>query len=134
MVVPLAPRHDWDTVKGFSQAVVEHLASVVPNRFVGQERRRKTASARCSSTTSATAHGATTAAAYSARARPGLGVSMPVSWEQLSALKSGSQWTVATAREHLSFQKADPWADYWSARQPLAKAMKRLGYNSTEQV
>ena len=33
VVVPLAPRHDWDTVKGFSQAVVEHLASVVPNRF-----------------------------------------------------------------------------------------------------
>jgi bifunctional non-homologous end joining protein LigD len=49
-------------------------------------------------------------------------------------LKSGSQWTIANAREHLSFQKSDPWADYWSARQPLAKAMKRLGYNSTEQV
>jgi bifunctional non-homologous end joining protein LigD len=59
---------------------------------------------------------------------------MPVSWDRLSALKSGSQWTVATAREHLSFQKADPWADYWSTRQPLARAMKRLGYNSAEQV
>jgi bifunctional non-homologous end joining protein LigD len=57
-----------------------------------------------------------------------------VSWDQLSALKSGSQWTVATAREHLSFQKTDPWAEYWSTRQPLAKAMKRLGYNSTEPV
>jgi len=78
------------------------------------------------------AHGATTAAAYSARARPGLGVSMPVAWDQLGALKSGSQWSIANAREHLSFQTRDPWADYWSARQPLARAMKRLGYNSTE--
>ncbi len=26
VVVPLAPRYDWDTVKGFSQAVVQHLA------------------------------------------------------------------------------------------------------------
>jgi bifunctional non-homologous end joining protein LigD len=65
-------------------------------------------------------------AAFSARARPGMGVSMPVSWEQLSALKSGAQWTVLTAREHLSFQTQDPWADYWATRQSLASAMRRL--------
>ena len=34
-------------------------------------------------------HGQTTAAAFSARSRPGLGVSMPVAWEQLMALKAG---------------------------------------------
>ena len=53
---------------------------------------------------------------------------MPVSWEALSGLKSGAQWTVATAREYLSFEQEDPWEDYWSARQSLAAAMKRLGY------
>ena len=72
-------------------------------------------------------HGATTVAAYSARARPGLGVSMPVAWEDLGALKSGSQWTVASAREYLSFEKTDPWTDYWKAKQTLGKAMKALG-------
>ncbi|MFI4932036.1 MAG: DNA ligase D [Burkholderiales bacterium] len=133
VVVPLAARHDWDTVKGFSQAVVEHLASVVPNRFSAKSGAQNRVG-KVFVDYIRNAHGATTAAAYSARARPGLGVSMPVSWDQLSALKSGAQWTAATAREHLSFQKADPWADYWGARQPLAKAMKRLGYNSTEQV
>ena len=133
VVVPLAPRHDWDTVKGFSQAVVEHLASVVPNRFSAKSGAQNRVG-KVFVDYIRNAHGATTAAAYSARARPGLGVSMPVSWDQLSGLKSGSQWTIANAREHLSFQKADPWADYWGARQPLAKAMKRLGYNSTEQV
>ena len=131
VVVPLAPRHDWDTVKGFSQAVVEHLASVVPNRFSARSGAQNRVG-RIFVDYIRNSHGATTAAAYSARARPGLGVSMPVSWDQLSALKSGSQWTIATAREHLSFQKTDPWADYWSSRQPLARAMKRLGYNSTE--
>jgi bifunctional non-homologous end joining protein LigD len=75
------------------------------------------------------AFGATTVAAYSVRARPGLGVSMPVSWDQLGALKSGAQWTIADAREHLSFQRSDPWAGYWGTRQGLAAAMKRLGYN-----
>jgi bifunctional non-homologous end joining protein LigD len=73
-------------------------------------------------------HGATTAAAFSARARPGLGVSIPVSWDDLGSLKSGSQWNVRTAREHLSFQTEDPWAGYWKTRQPLTQAMKRLGY------
>lgn len=41
----------------------------------------------------------TAAAAFSARARPGLGGSMSASWEQLSLLKSGAQLTMATARE-----------------------------------
>jgi bifunctional non-homologous end joining protein LigD len=133
VVVPLAPRYDWDTVKGFSQAVVEHMAEVVPNRFSAKSGAQNRVG-KIFVDYIRNSHGATTAAAYSARARPGLGVSMPVSWEQLGALKSGSQWTVANAREHLSFQSADPWADYWSAKQPLAKAMKRLGYNSREQV
>jgi bifunctional non-homologous end joining protein LigD len=64
-------------------------------------------------------HGQTTVAAFSARARPGLGVSMPVSWDQLSELKSGAQWTVRTAREALSFQSDDPWAGYWTSRQTI---------------
>ena len=133
VVVPLAPRHDWDTVKGFSQAVVEHLASVVPNRFSAKSGAQNRVG-KVFVDYIRNSHGATTAAAYSARARPGLGVSMPVSWDQLSGLKSGSQWTIANAREHLSFQKSDPWADYWGTRQSLGKAMKRLGYNSIEQV
>jgi len=53
---------------------------------------------------------------------------MPVAWEQLMALKGGAQWTVATAREYLSFEQKDPWADYWTARQTLAAGMKTLGY------
>ena len=64
-----APR--LDTVKGFSQAVVEHLASVVPNRFSAKSG-AQTASARCSSTTSATRTAPPLAAAYSC-ARGGWG-------------------------------------------------------------
>ncbi|MBW8833086.1 MAG: hypothetical protein JF606_27635, partial [Burkholderiales bacterium] len=74
-------------------------------------------------------HAQTTAAAFSARARPGMGVSMPVAWEQLMTLKSGSQWTIATAREFLSFQTADPWIDYWQTKQSLHKASQLLQVN-----
>jgi bifunctional non-homologous end joining protein LigD len=73
-------------------------------------------------------HSQTTAAAFSARARPGLGVSMPISWQELAGLKSGAQWTIVTAKERVSFQKVDPWADYWTSKQTLTVAMKKLGY------
>ena len=127
VVVPLAPRLSYDAVKAFSKAVVEHLAITIPSRFVAKSGASNRIG-RIFVDYLRNGHGATTAAAFSARARPGLGVSMPVAWEHLGTLKSGAHWTVATAREHLSFQKLDPWADYGSAKQTLTAAMKRLGH------
>ena len=127
MVVPLAPRFDYETVKGFSQAVVQHLARTIPSRFVA----KSGASNRVGKLFVdylRNGHGATTAAAFSARSRPGLGVSIPVSWDDLPTLKGGAQWTIAIAREYLSFQTVDPWHDYWKAKQQLARAMKTLGF------
>lgn len=125
VVVPVAARLDDDTVKTFSQAVVAHMAKTLPARFVaksgGSNRVGKIFIDYLRN-----GHGQTTAAAFSARARPGLGVSVPISWDQLPELKSGAQWTIATAREYLSFEKADPWADYWKSRQTLTAARKRL--------
>lgn len=102
VVVPLAPRLGYDTVKAFSQAVVQHLARTIPSRFVAKSG-PSNPFGKLFVDYLRNGHGATTAAAFSARARPGLGVSMPVDWDQLPKLRSGAQWTVATAREHLSF-------------------------------
>ncbi|HJV97354.1 MAG TPA: non-homologous end-joining DNA ligase, partial [Albitalea sp.] len=130
VVVPLAPRLGEDIVRGFSQAVVEHLARTLPSRFVAKSGAANRVG-KVFVDYLRNSHGATTAAAFSARARPGLGVSMPLAWEQLPALKSGAQWSIATAREYLSFQKTDPWAEYWTNRQTLTRPMKVLGYNPT---
>ena len=125
VVVPLAPKLDYDVVKRFSQAIVQHLAKTIPQRFVaksgGANRIGKIFVDYLRN-----GHGQTTAAAFSARSRPGLGVSMPVAWEQLAQLRSGAQWTIQTAREYLSFEQVDPWADYWTKRQTLAAGMKKL--------
>ncbi|WP_412760713.1 DNA ligase D [Paraburkholderia tropica] len=125
VVVPLAPRVGYDAVKAFSQTFVRHLAKTIPERFSatsGPSNRIK----KIYVDYLRNGKGQTTAAAFSARARPGMGVSMPVSWEQLFELKSGSQWGVQTAREYLSFQSADPWSDYWSTAQTLTVATKLL--------
>ena len=127
IVLPLTPRHDWETVKGFSQAVVQHLARVIPGRFVAKSGPANRVG-KVFVDYLRNGHGATTAAAFSARARPGLGVSMPIAWDDLSALKRADQWTVLDAREHLSFQKRDPWADYWTTQQTIGAAMKMLGF------
>jgi bifunctional non-homologous end joining protein LigD len=125
IVVPLTPKLDYDTVKGFSRAVVRYLAAFIPERFSatsGPSNRK----GKVFVDYLRNGIGQTTVAAFSARARPGMGVSMPVSWDQLDALEDGAQWSVLTAREYLSFQTKDPWEDYWSTRQTLAAAMKRL--------
>ncbi|WP_353506123.1 hypothetical protein [Variovorax sp. J22P240] len=127
VVVPLAPRYDYEAVKGFSQAIVQHLARVIPTRFVAKSGPSNRVG-KLFVDFLRNGHGATTASACSARARPGLGVSMLVAWEDLSTLKNGSQWSVATAREHLTLQSVDPWAGFWKRKQPLAAAMKILGY------
>jgi len=129
VVVPLAPRYDYETVKGFSQAIVQHLARTIPARFVAKSGPSNRVG-KLFVDYLRNGHGATTAVAFSARARPGLGVSMPVAWDDLGQLKSGSQWNIRTAREYLSFQAEDPWEGYWKKRQPLAEAMKRLGYRT----
>lgn len=127
VVVPLKPRHDFDTVKAFSQAIVQHLAQTIPSRFVAKPGASHRVG-RIFVDYLRNGHGATTVAAFSARARPGLGVSMPVDWADLMQLRSGAHWTITTARDHLSFQTQDPWRDHGSAKQELAGAMKALGF------
>ena len=127
VVVPLAPRWDYDTVKDFSRAIVRHLAETIPSRFVAKSGPSNRVG-KIFVDYLRNGFGATTAAAFSARARPGMGVSMPVAWKDLPMLKGGAHWTIMNAREHVSFEKRDPWADYWKQPQSLTAAMKTLSF------
>ena len=126
LVVPLKPKFDWDTVKDFSQAIVQHLARTLPDRFVAKSGASNRVG-RIFIDYLRNGYGATTACAWSARARPGLGISVPVRWEELQDLKSGAHWTVATVHTRLDEGNA-PWADYEGSRASLAAAMKKLGF------
>jgi bifunctional non-homologous end joining protein LigD len=125
VVVPMSARLDYDTVKAFSKAIVEHLAQTIPQRFVARSGPANRIG-KIFVDYLRNGFNATTAAAFSARARPGLGVSMPIAWDELPEIESGAHWTIADARDRLSFQKVDPWTDYWKCRQTLTAAMKAL--------
>lgn len=125
VVVPISPRHDWEIVKDFARHLVSHMAKIVPSRFVAKSGPRN----RIGKTYVdylRNGFGATTVAAFSARARPGLGVSVPLAWTELDAITSSAQWTVTNLHERIGKQRKDPWAGYATTRQTLTKPIKLL--------
>ncbi|MFS2166611.1 DNA ligase D [Variovorax sp. Varisp62] len=130
VVVPLRRQYDWDTVKGFSQAVVAHLAETIPSRFVAKSGPRNRVG-KVFVDYLRNGFGATTVSAWSARSRPGLGVSVPLAWDELPALTSAAQWTVANAAERFEIGNK-PWAAMERSRKSLTAAMKLLGYEQQQ--
>jgi bifunctional non-homologous end joining protein LigD len=128
IVVPIQRRFDWDTVKGFSQAVVQHLADTIPERFVAKSGPRNRVG-KIFVDYLRNGFGATTVSAWSARSRPGLGVSVPLAWGELPDLTSASQWTVRNVESRIPTGNA-PWADMEKSRNSLGAAMKVLGYKA----
>jgi bifunctional non-homologous end joining protein LigD len=126
IVVPLKRQFDWDTVKDFSQAVVQHLARTLPDRFVAKSGGSNRVG-RIFIDYLRNGYGATTVCAWSARARPGMGISVPVRWDELASLKGGAHWTVASVHNRLDVGN-DPWADYEKKRAALGKPMDKLGF------
>ena len=125
VVVPIRPDWGWDEAKDFSASVVMHMARTIPQLFVAKSG-EKNRVGRIFVDYLRNNRGATTAAAFSARARPGLGVSVPLRWSELAGLESASQWTIANLHERIAKQRADPWKGYATIRQSLAGAAKRL--------
>ena len=125
VVVPLSAVSSWDEVKDFSEAVVVHLARTIPQRFVAKSG-PKNRVGKIFIDYLRNGRGATTAAAFSARSRPGLGVSMPLAWDELEALKSASQWTITNALSRIQKQRSDPWETYRRTRQTIKRAAQSL--------
>jgi bifunctional non-homologous end joining protein LigD len=125
VVVPLKPAWGWDEAKDFSEEVVVHMARTLPQLFVAKSGARNRVG-RIFIDYLRNGFQASTIAAFSARARPGLGVSVPLAWSELKGLKAANQWTIATLGERLARQRSDPWKDYDKAKQSLAKAAKLL--------
>ncbi len=125
-VVPIRKQHDWDTVKAFSQAVVQHLAQTLPQLFVAKLG-PKNRVGKIFVDYLRNGFGATTACAWSARSRPGVGVSVPIAWDELAHIKSGAHWHLRNIHTRLDQGNA-PWAHYAASQQALGPAMKTLGF------
>jgi len=116
-VVPLTPETGWEDVKAFARAVAQRLASDAPTRItatMGPEHRKK----KIFVDYLRNARGASTVVAYGVRARPGMGVSVPIGWDELAQTTGGAHWTLHNIDERLAtVGKADPWAGYARVKQ-----------------
>ncbi|CAG2154579.1 Multifunctional non-homologous end joining protein LigD [Cupriavidus yeoncheonensis] len=126
VVVPLTPRAGWDEVRDFAHGVVLHMAHMIPARFVAKSGARNRVG-KIFIDYLRNGVGATTVAAFSARARSGLGVSVPLAWDELDGLKGADQWTVANVAPRLDeIARHDPWEAYAGTRQTMTRAAARL--------
>jgi bifunctional non-homologous end joining protein LigD len=118
VVAPVTPQRPWDECLAFAKAVAEALTRTNPSLLttafpkLGRERKILIDYLRNNRTN-------TSIAAFSARAREGATVSMPVSWRQVTARLKPKAFTVMTATKTPG---ADPWRDYFAARQKISAA------------
>jgi bifunctional non-homologous end joining protein LigD len=116
--VPLTEEAEVPDVAAATRALAAHAALLDPKvattEFVREERGGKVF------VDSTRAGGATVVAAYSPRARPGVPVSFPVTWDELERVRPGD-FTILTAADRLSDD--DSGAAAWTAAMASPQAL-----------
>jgi len=131
VVVPLTRKLGWDEVKGFSHAIVSHMAKLLPDRFSAVSG-PKNRVGRIFIDYLRNGLGATTICAYAARTREGLPVSVPIFREEVAELKGANLWNVHNVHERLAEVGHEPWADLKKTRQSITADMRRrIGMKKT---
>jgi len=125
VVAPIEPTLEWDEVKAFTQRIAQTLVKARPDLFtarIAKARRPNKVFAdylRNSETASAVA-------AYSPRARPNAGVSVPLEWSELEPGEDlRLRFNVRNVTRRLAELKRDPWTEYWKTRQAITQKMKK---------
>ncbi|HEN8726852.1 TPA: DNA ligase D [Pseudomonas putida] len=131
IMVPLTPKASWEEVKAFSQAIVKYIAKLIPNRFaavMGPKNRI----GKIFIDYLRNGKGATTANVFSARAREGLPVSVPIFREEIIGLQSAARWNIKNLQERLDeLGGDDPWGDMVEVDQLITMEMQqRIGMKS----
>jgi bifunctional non-homologous end joining protein LigD len=124
VVVPLAPRHEWDEVKAFSRAIAEALAADHPSVFTSKMA-KKERTGRIFIDYLRNGPGATAVAAYSVRARAGAPVSTPLHWDELAGRMKPSSFHAGNVVRRLQGLHSDPWKAFRRTSQTLTAPMKR---------
>ena len=122
VVVPVEPTRHWDEAKAFCRAVAELLVRTFPDRFTSKitKLRRE---GRIFVDYLRNAEGATAVAPYSARAKAGAPVAMPIEWDDLDADVRFGHFNVRNVPALLRRRRRDPWEGLARGRRKLTDAM-----------
>lgn len=120
VVVPLNPGCDWDLTKRFAKGFADALAQSEPQRFLATAT-KALRNKRIFVDYLRNGRGATAAASYSLRGRPGAPVAMPLAWSELPNLKRADAFTIKDVPGKLKRRRKDPWEGIDALKQNLSK-------------
>jgi bifunctional non-homologous end joining protein LigD len=118
VVVPLTSGHDWDTHKDFSKRFAEALSMAEPDRFVATMSKAKR-KGKIFIDYLRNQRGSTAVTPYSARARKGAPVAVPIAWDELDGFKDAHPFSIADAARLLKRAEAKALKGWGFAAQAL---------------
>jgi bifunctional non-homologous end joining protein LigD len=130
IVVPLDAKAGFDEVSSFAHGVGAILVKRDPKNLT-QEFSKADRGGRIFVDTGRNGYGATFAAAYAVRARPGAPVSAPCTWEELERGEVGPRTFMLRAMAGRIAEVSDLWSGMRSRRRSLRSARERLRRLST---
>lgn len=116
--LPLKPKHGYDKIAGVAFALANEVAQRAPKIATTQRSLAKRQKQQVYVDAMQNARGKTIAAAFSARAKMGATVSMPLTWKQIGKGVKISDFTIENVPK-LVEKAGDSWSDFFGHRQSL---------------
>jgi bifunctional non-homologous end joining protein LigD len=115
--VPLKPKHDYRKIASLAEAFAGEVSARVPRIATIQRSLAKRQKQQVYVDAMQNARGKTIAAAFSARAKPGASVSMPLTWKQIEKGVKISDFTIENVPKLLA--KGNAWERFFESGQAL---------------
>ena len=116
--VPLKPTNEYDKVAEFARLFASEVARRAPRIATIERTIAKRKSTQVYVDWMQNARGKSLAAPFTARAKPGATVSMPLEWKQISKGVQIKDFTIVNVPELLK-KKGDAWKNFFDSRQAL---------------
>ena len=117
--LPLKPKQSYRNIAAVAEALASEVAQRVPKIGTIQRSLAKRQKQQVYVDAMQNARGKTIAAAFSARAKPGATVSMPLTWKQIEKGVKISDFTIKNV-PGLIKKNRDAWAKFFDSRQELS--------------
>ncbi|WP_133364694.1 DNA ligase D [Qipengyuania sediminis] len=121
VVVPLTPGHSWEAHKDFSRRFAEALSMAEPDRFIATMSKAKRVG-KIFIDWLRNQRGATAVLPYSARARDGAPVAVPIAWGELAGFAHAHPFSIADAKPLIDRARSKTLAGWGFASQTLPDA------------
>jgi bifunctional non-homologous end joining protein LigD len=124
VAVPIEPRAGWEEAKDYCRSLAEAMAADNPQKFTATIVKRER-TGRIFIDYLRNSRGATAVGAYSTRARPEAGLSMPLEWPELANISGSAHFTLNNVMRRLQILARDKLSDPWSRMSTMFQTLPR---------